>query len=133
MPISPSLSDYAAQKATDAAVGTATWTPGGAFHLKMHLGDPGPLGTANPAVETTLTNDISFSAATSGGVTANTNQALISSVATTETYTHWSAWDGSTGPGTDNCLMYGPFTTSVAITAGQNLEIDAGDLDLAME
>ena len=130
MPASPMLSDYAADKAIDALCGNATWTLEAAFHLKMHLGDPGPLGTANPATETGLSNDVTF---TSGTPATNTNAITIATVSTTETYTHWSAWNGATGPGTDDCLCFGPFTEAVSIIAGETLQIDIGDFELSQE
>ncbi len=50
-------------------------------------------------------------------------------VAATETITHFSAWDAVT---VGNALVYGALTSSVNITAGGDLTIQAGDLDISV-
>jgi hypothetical protein len=96
-----------------------------AVYIKLHTGDPGEAGTSNAAAETTR-QAITFSAASSGSMVSS---AAISwtNVSTTETYSHWSAWDNSTG---GNCLWTGAFSASAALTAGDTFTISTLTLTL---
>jgi hypothetical protein len=68
--------------------------------VKLHVGDPGPAGTANPASNTTrieVTWDTPDSS-TAGVVTmTHTDDLDWVSVPASEDYTHVSVWDASTG------------------------------------
>lgn len=94
-------------------------------YIKLHTGDPGEDGTANAATESTR-KLISFSAASSGSM-ASSAAITWTNVSTTETYTHWSAWDSLT---TGNCLWTGALSSSAAVTAGDTFEITTLTLSL---
>ena len=74
--------------------------------VKLHIGDPGAAGTANPSAVTTR-NSITF-AAPSGGSMALSSLGTYA-MTTTETISHISIWDASTA---------GNFIESWALTAG---------------
>jgi hypothetical protein len=99
-----------------------------ARYAKLHTGDPGEAGTANPATE--ATRKAITSAAASGGVFTSVNALTWTSVAATETYSHLSIWDDLTA---GNCLWKGPLTASKAVTAGDNFEIAAGSLTVSLD
>lgn len=92
-------------------------------YVKLHTGDPGEDGTANAAAETTRKS--LTGAASSNGVFTSTNDLAWTSVAGTETYTHVSVWDASSG---GNCIWTGALTASKSVTAGDNFTIPAGSL-----
>lgn len=95
-------------------------------YIKLHTADPGEDGTTAAATETTR-KLISFNAASSGSM-ASSATITWTSVAATETYTHWSAWDASTG---GNCLWTGALSSSAAVVLGDNFEITS--LTLTMD
>jgi hypothetical protein len=111
----------------DAICRSVAYSDPASFNLKLHLGDPGAAGTSNPAVETTR-KAVTFSAAASGAIT-NSADVTWTSVSTTETYTHVSAWSD---------IAAGTFVLSDALevpramTAGQDFTIPAGDLDITL-
>jgi hypothetical protein len=94
-------------------------------YIKLHLGDPGEDGTANPAVEATR-KAVTFSAASAGSM-ASSATVTWTNVSTTETYSHWSLWDAVT---TGNCLWSGAFSSSAAVTAGDTFQITSLTLTL---
>jgi hypothetical protein len=97
-------------------------------YVKLHVGDPGEAGTANPASETTRAA-ATFGTA-SGGAISNDAPIQWTNLAASETITHISLWDASTG---GNCLWAGPLTASKAVNAGDNLTIPTGDLDVTLD
>ena len=106
---------------------SVTWTEPAAFYVKLHLGDPGPAGTSNAAVETTR-QAVTFSAASAGAIT-NSAAVTWTNVSTTETYSHVSFWDASSA---GTFLGSDALETSRAVTAGDTFEIAIGDLDLSI-
>ena len=96
-----------------------------AVYIKLHTGDPGEDGTNNAATETTR-KSISFDAA-SGGSMASSAAITWTNVSTTETYSHWSAWDNLSA---GNCLWTGALSSSAAVTAGDTFEITTLTLSL---
>lgn len=94
-------------------------------YIKLHTGDPGEAGTSNAATETTR-KLIAFSAA-SGGSMASSAAISWTNVSTTETYTHWSAWDNSSA---GNCLWTGALNASAALTAGDTFTLSSLTLTL---
>jgi hypothetical protein len=109
----------------DALCRSVAYSDPASFNLKLHIGDPGAAGTANVAGETTR-KAVTFSAA-SGGAITNSAAVTWTSVSTTETVSHWSAWsDISAGV----FLCSDAFNTPRALTAGDTFEIPIGDLDI---
>ena len=118
-----SISNYAENKLLDTirnqsfAVTTA--------YLQLHTGDPGEDGTSSVASETSR-QSVSWSAA-SGGSMATSATAEWTSVAATETYTHWSLWDAASA---GNCLWSGALSASAAVVAGDTFQITSLTLTL---
>ena len=90
-----SISNYAELKILDHLTGRAAWTAPTTVYIKLHTGDPGEDATSNAATETTR-QSAAWSAASSGSI-ATSATIEWTNVSTTETYSHWSAWDASTG------------------------------------
>lgn len=110
------LSSAAADDALDAIA--AGWT-----YVQMHTGDPGAAGTSNVATETTR-DQASFAAASSNVLT--TNAALNwTTVAATETWTHFTVWSAAT----DGTFGWSGTVTNGSVVIGADVEIPAGDLD----
>lgn len=94
---------------------------------KLHIGDPGAAGTANPAVETDR-----IAATWPGTVTtqsmSNTNTLTWTGVAGSEDYTHISFWSASTG-GTFG--MSGVITAN-PVTSGDTFQLDPGAVTVSL-
>lgn len=104
--------------------GTAFTAPAGVY-IKLHIGDPGAAGTANPSAVTTR-NQITWSAAASGSLTLSTLAAY--SMTASETVTHLSAWDASTA---GNFLFSGALTASKAVANGDSLSFTSLTVSLS--
>lgn len=98
-----------------------------AVYLKLHTGDPGSAGTSNAAGETTR-QSASFGAA-SGGSMASDATVTWTSVSTTETYSHISAWDHVTA---GVFLFSDDLASARSVTAGDNFAINSGNLTLSI-
>lgn len=90
--------------------------------IKLHVGDPGASGTANPATETDRVQ-ASFAAA-SGGVIATNTETRWNGVAANEDYTHWSGWNAQT----NGAAGWSGTITADAVNTGNNFVINAGGL-----
>ena len=123
------MSDYLENELLDHALGTGSFTMPSNVYMKLHIGTPGDDGTTNAASETTRVDCGNFAAA-AAGTTDNDAAIQWSSVSNTETYSHFSLWDASSG---GNCLFVGALSSSVAVTAGDDFEIPAGDLDITFQ
>jgi len=109
------------------AVGNAAAYSEAEVWAKLHIGDPGAAGTSNPAAETTR-KQASFSAASAGAMTTDADLEW-TNVSTSETYTHVSLWDASTG---GNFLGSDDLSSSAGVTAGDTFRIPTGDLDMSL-
>lgn len=120
------LSDYAEKALLDHVNGTAAFTMPANTFVKMHIGVTGDDGTTNAAATTTRMN-VDFAAATLGtGTTSNSAIVEWLSVATAETWTHFSIWDAAT---LGNCLWANcALTTPVALTVGMDARFAVGAL-----
>jgi len=122
------ISNYLELQLLDTLDGSGQAYSASATYLKLHIGDPGEDGTANPAVETTRKVCTFTGASTISGVgTKVSTGAEWTLVAATETYTHWSMWDASTG---GNPLWYGALSANASVTAGDTFEITSLTLTL---
>lgn len=90
--------------------------------IQLHDGDPGAAGTANVATESDRVTVGSYTVA--AGQMSNAAAAEWASVAATETYTHFSAWDAAT---LGACGFTGTITAP-GVIAGDNFIIEIGDL-----
>jgi hypothetical protein len=118
-----SISNYAELKLLD-TLGNTSFAVTTAY-VKLHTGDAGEDGTNNAATEATR-KAVSWSAASAGSKASSATLSW-TNVSTTETYTHWSMWDASTG---GNCLWTGALSASAAVTAGDTFEITSLTLSL---
>ena len=120
-----SISNYAELKILEHTTGKTAWTMPTTVYVKLHLGDAGEDGTANPAVNASR-QAAAWAVAASGAIATNATITW-TAVSTTETYSHWSLWDNSTA---GNCLWTGALSTSAAVTAGDTFQITALTLSL---
>lgn len=111
----------------DALCRSVTWVEPAEVWVKLHVGDPGATGTANPAVETDRIQG-TFGSAAVGGAISNTVQLQWTSVAGTEDYTHFSVWTASTG----GTFLFSGTVTANAVTTGDTFTIPVGDLDVSL-
>lgn len=118
-----SISNYAEVKLLDTLGNTSFAVT--TCYIKLHTGDAGEDGTSSAATETTR-KAVSWSAASSGSKASSATLSW-TNVSTTETYTHWSMWDASTG---GNCLWTGALSASASVTAGDTFEITSLTLSL---
>jgi hypothetical protein len=121
------LAAAVANSILDALVRSVTWSEPDAFYVKLHTGDPGSAGTANPATETTRKQP-TYSAA-SGGAITNDGAVSWTSYPAAETISWVSFWSASSG---------GTFLGKKALTAnrtpgiGDTVTLGVGDLDLSL-
>ena len=113
------LGSAGANTALDALLAAHTW-------VKLHVGDPGAAGTANPATETTR-KQVTWGAA-SGGAATTTAALSWTNVAGTEDYTHFTLWSAST----NGTFGASGTVTANAVTAADTFTIAIGDLDLSL-
>lgn len=118
--MSVGMSTTAANALLDSSLlATYTW-------IKLHVGDPGAAGTANAATETTRKQATWRTAA--AGASSQSNTLTWTSVAGSETYTHWSAWTASTA----GTFGFSGTTTANAVTAGGTFTVAIDDLDVSL-
>jgi len=107
-----------ANKWLDMLRGVAFTAPAAAY-VKLHVGDPGASGTANPsAVVTRLAATITAAAAGSTGAISNAPEFTMTA---TETISHLSVWDASTA---GNFLWSVALTVSKSVVATDILRLD---------
>ncbi len=105
----------------------ANWTAPAAFWCKLHLGDPGANGTANPAANTTR-KQASFAAATGATITTDADIDW-TNVPNAETYAYASFWDASVA---GTFFASGILTVPRTVAVGDNFTIATGDIDIAI-
>lgn len=101
-----------------------SWTGLATVALKLHTGDPGSAGTANASAVTTR-NAVTWAAASGGSMALSSIGTY--SMTTSETITHGSFWDATSG---GNFLESFAFTSGVAVVNGSTLTINT--LTIAM-
>ena len=94
--------------------------------VKLHIGDPGANGTANPAVETTR-KQVSVAAAAGGSIASNADLTW-TAVAASEDYTHFTAWTASSA----GTFGFSGTVTAVAVTAGATFTITSGNFVVSL-
>lgn len=106
----------------DWLTGKVVSPPAGLF-IKLHIGDPGFDGTQNPAVNTSR-QVTTLGTAVSGVATTNIDS-VWTAVPATETYSHMSIWS-TVGPAGGSVIWQGPLTVPIAVTAGGDFTLPAG-------
>jgi hypothetical protein len=119
------ISAYLANAWLD-ALGNATAFSVTTPYVKLHVGDPGANGTANPATETTR-KSVSFAAASAGSM-ASDAAITWTNIAGSQDATHFTAWDSAT---TGNFLFSGTITAN-AYSAGDTYTISSGALTTSL-
>jgi hypothetical protein len=120
-----SISNYAELKILEHLTGKTAWSMPATVYIKLHTGDAGEEGTSSAA--TNATRQAAAWASAASGSIAISSSITWTNVSTTETYTHWSAWDSLTS---GNCLWTGALSSSAAVTAGDTFQITALTLSL---
>jgi hypothetical protein len=115
---------FLANKINDHLCGVATWTAPSNLYVKLHTGAPGASGTSNAAAETTRKQAV-FVTNSASRTIANTSALTWTAMAATETITHVSLWDASSG---GNCLHTGALSPTVNVISGGTLPIPVGSL-----
>ena len=95
-------------------------------YVKLHVGVPGALGTANPAIETTR-KTVSFGAASAGAIASDADISW-TNIAGSQDATHFTAWDNVSA---GNFLFSGTITGN-AYTAGDTYTISSGNLSASL-
>ncbi|MFD5089323.1 hypothetical protein ACFWMR_01885 [Amycolatopsis thailandensis] len=95
-------------------------------YFKLHVGPPGPNGTANAASEATRKNP-AFAAA-SGASKASSVDAVWTNVAASEDYTHYTQWSAASG----GTFGGSGAVTANAVTTTDSFTIPAGQLVLTV-
>jgi hypothetical protein len=119
------ISSYLANAWLD-ALGNATSFSVTTPYVKLHVGDPGANGTANPATETTR-KSVSFAAA-SGGSIASDAAVTWTNISGSEDATHFTTWDNVSA---GNFLFSGTITGN-PYTAGDTYTIASGNLTASL-
>jgi hypothetical protein len=108
------------------ALGNATAYSVTLPYIKLHVGDPGANGTANPAVETTR-KSVSFGVASAGAIASDADITW-TNIAGSEDATFFTAWDDLTA---GNFLFSGTITGN-AYSAGDTYTIVSGSLSASL-
>ena len=108
------------------ALGNATSFSVTTPYVKLHVGDPGANGTANPATETTR-KSVSFAAASNGSLASDADVSW-TNIAGSQDATHFTAWDNLTA---GNFLFSGTITGN-AYTAGDTYTISSAGLTVSL-
>ena len=119
------LSAYLCNAILD-SVGNNTSFAVAVAYVKLHTQDPGPLGTANPATETTR-KAISFGVASAGVITSDADISW-TNIAGSQDATHFTVWDNLTA---GNFLFSGSIVAG-AYTAGDTYTIPSASLTVAL-
>lgn len=101
------------------------YTPPATVYAKAHIGDPGATGANNASLQTTRLA-LSFAAAASGSMSANTTPEW--TLNATETISHVSFWDASTG---GNCLWTAAASVSKGGVSGDIIRIATDTLSFS--
>jgi len=94
--------------------------------IKLHVGDPGANGTANPATETTR-KSVSFGAASAGAIASDADISY-TNISGSQDATHFTAHDNVSA---GNFLFSGTITGN-AYTAGDTYTISSGNLSASL-
>jgi hypothetical protein len=121
------IGDYLEARILDAVFNNTSLAVA-ATYVKLHIGDPGETGTANPAGNTT--RQAASWAPASGGTIATDAALTWASVPAAETYTHVSVWDASTA---GNHLWNGPLTVPYYVNVGDTFTIPSGVLTATLD
>lgn len=112
-------------KLLDHLRGGTAWTQPAGLFVKLHTGDPGAAGTANPAAGDATRKAITFAAAAGGAIASTGTAGPWTNGGTSETLTHISVWD-TVGPAGGNFLFSDDLAASKLWGAGDTFSLPAG-------
>lgn len=118
------LSDTVANQILDAICQAAPVLDYNEVWVQLHVGDPGPTGTSNPAANA-IRKQATFGNAAASRSNANTIELAWPSVSNSETYTHISLWSSAVGGA---FLGKDDMTFPVNVTQGDTFRIPVGQL-----
>jgi len=125
---------YFVNKVMDHSLGGVSWTPPTTVYLKLHVGNPGPDGTANPAATSSATTGTNIRKAATWSAAANGLIALaadVTWVATAkESISHISGWDAVTA---GNCLFTDELEEAKNLYVGDTFDLSAATLQITPE
>ena len=124
-----SLSNYAEQATLDALFNNVSLSVANTY-IKLHIGDPGEAGTANPAVHTTRV--AASWANASGGSIATDAAVTFAGMTAAETISYVSVWDALAN-GTGNCIGSGPLSPSRTVAIGDTLNFPSGSITVTLD
>lgn len=119
------ISNYLANKWLDALGNNVAFSVT-ACYVKLHVGDPGAAGTANPATEITR-KSVSFAAAANGAIASDADVTW-TNISGSQDATHFTAWDALT----DGTFLFSGTITGNPYTAGDTYTISAGSLTASL-
>ena len=119
------VSAYLADRWLDATGNAVAFSASGVW-VRLHVGDPGAAGTANPAVESSR-KQVSFGAASGGVIVSDADVSWVN-ISGSEDATFFSAWDAASG---GNFLFSGAVVAG-AYQAGDTYTISAGALSVSL-
>ena len=119
------ISSYLANSWLD-ALGNATAFSVTTPYVKLHVGDPGANGTANPATETTR-KAVSFGVASAGALASDADVSW-TNIAGSEDATHFTAWDNLSA----GSFLFSGTITGNAYTAGDTYTSSSGGLTVSL-
>lgn len=108
------------------AVGNATTYSVTTVYVKLHVGDPGADGTANPATELTR-KAASFAGASAGSIVSDADITW-TNISGSQDATHFTAWDNLSA---GNFLFSGTITGN-PYTAGDTYTLSSGSLTVSL-
>ncbi len=124
----PGFTPYFANKVLDHCLNGVSWTPPTDVYMKLHVGDPGPDGSANPST-TTNREEVSFSAAVSGRITL-TSDLTFDTQTEREAISHASLWDASSN---GNCLVTFALDETKNLYVGDVFQLPSVSIELKPE
>lgn len=113
---------YLVNKLLDLAFRNVAWTPPAIVYVKGHVGDPGAAGANNASTQTTR-YATSWAAAVSGLINISGTPEI--TLIGTETISHVSYWDASTG---GNCMWTAAASVAKAGAANDIIRITTAQL-----
>ena len=118
---------YFVNKIMDHCVGGVSWTPPTTIYVQLHLGDPGPDGTANVSATTTR-KPAAWSAAANGQVSITTD--ITWTAAAKESISHISHWDALTS---GHCVATDELDESKNVFVGDTFDLPTSTLQIVPE
>lgn len=121
------LTPYFVNKVMDHCLGAVAWTPPTTTYLQLHIGDPGPDGTANVSATNTR-KTVTWSAASNGQLTMTSDLTWVTSAK--ESISHISLWDASSS---GHCLFTDELDEAKNVYSGDTLELPTASVQIIPE